>query len=212
MDLRGHGDSPNDRSLRTTRIKHYVEDLATAIDRFDAPPILVGHSMGGLVVQKYLETHEVPGAVLLAPVPIGGVTRATLRVARRHPWKFIKANLTWSLGPLVENPSIAADLFLPSDATQADVGWLGSRLQSESYVAYLDMMLFVRARPQLVNSPVAIIAADDDRIFGVGELRKAAGAYGVELQVLDAAAHDLMLGPRWETAAAKVEEAAGGFA
>jgi len=206
LDLRGHGDSGNDRSLRFTRIKHYVDDLGAVVDALDNPPIVIGHSMGGLVVQRYLEDHRLPGAVLVAPDPIAGVWRATLRTMRRHPIKFLKANLIWDLRPLIERRDIAAGLFLPDDASDDEIEWMWQRLQGESYMAYLDMLLFVRPRPQLVHSPVGIIAGSEDRIFGVKELRRTAGAYGVELSVIDGAAHDLMLGPRWEEAAQVVAD------
>jgi non-heme chloroperoxidase len=29
-------------------------------DKLPAPPVLIGHSMGGMVIQKYLEKHTVP--------------------------------------------------------------------------------------------------------------------------------------------------------
>jgi pimeloyl-ACP methyl ester carboxylesterase len=211
VDLRGHGHTPNDRSLRRTRIKHYVEDLAAAIDSLDRPPIVIAHSMGGLVAQRCLEQVTVPGAVLVAPVPLGGATRATVRTLRRHPWKFLKANLTLSLGPLVEKAEVAADLFLPGDATPEQIEWLHGRLQTESYPAYLDMLFFVRARPQLVQTPIEIVAAAHDRIFGLKELARTAGAYGVDLRVINNAAHDVMLGPRWEEAAAVVATAIESF-
>lgn len=41
--------------------------------------------MGGLVVQKYLETHAAPASVLLAPIPTSGAARVTYRIIRRHP-------------------------------------------------------------------------------------------------------------------------------
>ena len=211
MDLRGHGESDNDRSLRRTRVKHYVQDVARVIESLETPPIIVGHSMGGLVVLRYLEDHELPGAVLLAPVPIGGVWRATLRTLRRHPIKFLKANLTWNLKPLIEKREIAADLFLPDDATDDQIDTMWANLQEESYMAYLDMLFFVRSRPQLVHAPVEIIAGSEDRLFSVKESRRMAGAYGVELRVIEGAAHDLMLGPSWEEAARAVAEAVEGF-
>ena len=206
LDLRGHGDSPNDRSLRFTRIKHYVEDVAMVVESLDEPPIIVGHSMGGLIVQRYLESHRLPGAVLLAPSPIGGVWQATLRTMRRHPIKFLKANLVWDLKPLVERREIAADLLLPRDASDEQVDSMWAQLSGDSYLAYLDMLLFVRPRPQLVHSPVEIIAGSDDRLFSVRELNKAAGAYGVALRVIEGAAHDVMLGPRWEETAQVVAD------
>ena len=33
------------------RVHHYVEDMRNAVEQFQIPPVLVGHSMGGLVVQ-----------------------------------------------------------------------------------------------------------------------------------------------------------------
>jgi len=207
LDLRGHGTSDNDRSLRRTRIKHYVDDLANVVDSLETPPIIIAHSMGGLVTQRFLEDHELPGAVLLAPVPISGALRATLRTLRRHPIKFLKANLMWDLRPLIEKREVAADLLLSDDATADQVDWMWNRLQAESYLAYLDMLFFVRSRPQLVHSPMAVIAGSADRIFGVGEHRKTAKAYGVELEVIEGAAHDLMLGPRWEQAAEAIAAA-----
>jgi pimeloyl-ACP methyl ester carboxylesterase len=211
LDLRGHGNTPNDRSLRRTRIKHYVEDVAAAVESLDRPPIVIAHSMGGLVVQRFLEDHTLPGAVLMAPVPLGGTTRASFRVLRRHPIAFLKVNLTWSLGPLVATERLAADMFLPDDADPADRAWVLERVQTESYLAYLDMLFLLRARPQLVHTPTRIIAAENDRIFGVKELHKLAGAYGTELSVVEGAAHDLMLGPGWERAAEAVEGALAEF-
>jgi len=204
VDLRGHGASDNDRSLRRTRIKHYVADVADVVESLETTPIIIAHSMGGLVVQRFLEDRQVPGAVLLAPVPIGGVLRATLRTARRHPIKFLKANLIWDLKPLIEKRDVATDLFLPDDATPDQVEWMWDRLQAESYSAYLDMLFFVRSRPQLVHTPVSVVAGSEDRIFSVGEHRKTAKAYGVDLEVIDGAAHDLMLGPGWEQAAESI--------
>lgn len=204
IDLRGHGETPNDRSLRRTRIKHYLEDLSGVVDSLPEPPILIGHSMGGLVVQRYLEDHDLPQAVLLAPVPIGGVWRATARTVRSHPWKFLKANLTWNLKPLVEDRSVARDLFLAAEMPDPEVEAHWRRMQPESYLAYLEMLLLVRPRPQLVHTPVSIIAGSEDRIFGVKELAKTSAAYGVDLTVIDGAAHDLMLDPRWEQAATAI--------
>jgi len=211
LDLRGHGHSPNPVSRRRTRIRHYVADLAAAVETLDRPPIIVAHSMGGLVAQRYLEGKQLPGAVLLATVPLGGVWRATLRTVRRHPVKFLKVNLVFDLKPLVEDRGIAADLFLPAHTDPAEIENVWRRLQGESYLAYLEMLFVIRPRPPLVTTPVAIVAGSADRIFSVTEERRIANAYGADAVVVDGAAHDLMLGPRWEAAAEAVAGAAGKF-
>lgn len=62
LSLRGHGTSASPKRFRTARVRDYVEDVAQVAGQLDRPPVLIGHSMGELVVQKYLETHEAPAA------------------------------------------------------------------------------------------------------------------------------------------------------
>ena len=50
-----------------------------------APPVLIGHSMGGMVAQKYLESHEAAGLVLMASVPPQGLWAAALGLAFQKP-------------------------------------------------------------------------------------------------------------------------------
>jgi len=45
VSLRGHGESETDKSLRLVRIRDYVDDVASVAGGFDAPPVLIGHSI-----------------------------------------------------------------------------------------------------------------------------------------------------------------------
>jgi len=101
-------------------VDHYVEDLASIVDTLDAPPVVIGHSMGGLVVQRYLEGKDLAGGVLLAPVPVGGALGATFRTAWRYPLAFAKANLTLRLWPIVGASGLARDAFFADDMPEAD--------------------------------------------------------------------------------------------
>ncbi|MEZ5585420.1 MAG: alpha/beta fold hydrolase [Candidatus Competibacteraceae bacterium] len=65
VSLRGHGGSAGHESLSWHSLADYVDDLRRTVAVLDAPPVLIGHSMGGMVVQKYLEMHAVPGLVLM---------------------------------------------------------------------------------------------------------------------------------------------------
>ncbi|WP_123026309.1 alpha/beta hydrolase [Mycolicibacterium stellerae] len=47
--------------------------FAAVIEQFDAPPIAIGHSFGGLVAQKLLGQNKVAAAVAIDPAPIKGV-------------------------------------------------------------------------------------------------------------------------------------------
>ncbi len=93
-------------------MRDYVEDVRRAAAEFPEPPILVGHSMGGVLVQRYLEDHPAPGAVLMAPVPAGTALAAAARLALHHPLAMLKANLLWSLrlDGLQDVPTLSAHL------------------------------------------------------------------------------------------------------
>src|SRR5882757_8290833 len=61
LSLRGHGSSPTAKGLRRCSLADYVDDVAEVAARLPTQPILIGHSMGGFVVQKYLERHTAAG-------------------------------------------------------------------------------------------------------------------------------------------------------
>jgi pimeloyl-ACP methyl ester carboxylesterase len=205
LDLRGHGASEANRSLRWLSIADYVDDVAGVVSGLAPAPVLVGHSMGGLVVQKYLEAAAAPAAVLLAPVPVGGVLGATLRVARRHPLLFLRANATMSLWPLIGSPPRAREMFFASDMADDEVAGHFGMLQDESYRAYLDMILR-RPRPAAVRTPILVVGGAEDRIFTPAEMERTAAAYGTSAVVVAGAAHDLMLDARWEQTAATMAD------
>lgn len=201
LDLRGHGDSPARGPMRRNRIRDYVADVAEAVDGIGEAPVLIGHSMGGFVVQKFLEQRPAAGAVLYCSAPHRGVLGATLSVARHHPVKFAKTNLRLSLYPLVEDPAIASRLFLEEDADPAEAAdWMG-RLQDESYAAFLDMLFLDLPRRPLQPPPMLVVAAERDAIFSVASERATATHYGADLAVIADAPHDLMLSRQWQQSA-----------
>ena len=207
MDLRHHGASGGPGSLRRTRIRDYVTDLARVAGGLEHPPILIAHSMGGLIAQRYLEEHDLPGCVLLAPIPIGGVWRTTLRVLGRHPLKFLQANAVLDLKPLVDTPRMARDLLFDPAIDESDLERYVARLQGESYLAFLDMLFVTRPRPPLVHTAVAFVIGDRDHLFTVRDITRTARAYGVEPTVIPDAGHQLMMGPRWRQSADAVAAA-----
>lgn len=99
--LRGHDDPPG---RIWHRVHHYLQDVHEAAARFIEPPVLVGHSLGGLVVQRYLERGRARGAVLLAPLPHHGTLPAIARMTFRHPLVMLEANLSLRLRPFVATP------------------------------------------------------------------------------------------------------------
>ncbi len=196
--LRGHGGSGG--SARFANLGQYGADLVSVIDTIDRPPVIVGHSMGGLITQRHIAKHSVAGAVLMGSVSPQGPWGVTGNTAKRHPWLLTKSTATLSLGPLVSNLSMVRDLFFTANSPDELVGWTNERLMAESYIAYVDM--FRGASPKKVSGvPMLVLGGEGDGIFPRPVIEKTAAAYGVKAEMFAGIGHDLMLDTGWESVA-----------
>ncbi len=199
--LRGHDGSP--RRI-WYRVRDYVQDVTEAVSRFPEPPVVVGHSLGGLVVAKYLERGRSRAAVLLAPIPQDGSLGAIIRLTSRHPLVMARANLTLRLRPFVTDPTMVRELFFTAETPQSLVDYVWGRLRDESYLAFLDT-LTVRAQPGRIQVPVLIMGPEHDRFFTAAELRRTAAAYGTHAEMVAGIGHDMMLDQGWHRVADRID-------
>jgi pimeloyl-ACP methyl ester carboxylesterase len=70
--------------LAQTGLKDYAHAVSAYVRGLRAPPVLVGHSLGGLVVQLAAMQATVAGLVLLAPTAPWGVPPTTLEEHGNH--------------------------------------------------------------------------------------------------------------------------------
>jgi pimeloyl-ACP methyl ester carboxylesterase len=63
VDLRGHGESPTGDDYGVATLADDVAAVVAEVDPDGSPPLLVGHSLGGMVVTAYAAGHDVRGAV-----------------------------------------------------------------------------------------------------------------------------------------------------
>lgn len=204
LSLRGHGNSSGKERLRTSRIADYVKDVSDVVNTFGTPPVLVGHSMGGLVVQKYLESDsipQIPKAVLLASVPPHGVWKTTLSILTKHPLVFLKVNLTLSLFPIVSTIERSKEMFFSKDMPVEQLETHFSKLQDESYLGFLDMLAFSLPKPHKITTPILVLGAEQDTVFSVGDIHSTAQAYQTQAKMFDNMAHDMMLEKDWQEVA-----------
>ena len=204
VNLRGHGSSEGRKKLRWTRIADYVDDVAIAVRQLPSPPVLIGHSMGGFVIQKYLEDYDTAGAVLLSSPPPGGLVGTAVRIARRHPLVFAKVNLTLSLLPVIATPQLARDAFFSADVPDEELRSYWQLMQEESYMAFLDMVALDLPKPAKVKTPLLILGAARDNMLEPGEIEATARAYHTRSEIIPDVAHDSMLELRWRTVAQRI--------
>ncbi len=205
VSLRGHGRSRGRRSLHFHSLDDYVADLRRVVETLGAKPVAIGHSMGGMVIQKYLERHDLAGAVLMASVPPSGLASSVLRMLATDPSLFAEISLMHgSQGRLTDMRSTSRAVF--SDSLDADLlARYGSSMQGESQRVLMDMTVWNLARPSLVRKcPMLVVGAGDDALFTRDMVRETSEAYGAERVMVEAMAHAMMLEPDWLRAAEPV--------
>ncbi len=201
LNLRGHGDSDGQADLQRWGMADYEEDVLRAIDALGEPePLLVGHSMGGLVAQRVASRARLRGLVLLASSPVQGMRVDGWRMALRHPASFLAAARARSFLRLYRDPRVCRSLLLGPAASPALLQQLRAQLVEESWRAGQEMNT-ARPDPQAVRCPVTVVGGSADAMVSPASVRRTARAYGVSPQWLPDCGHMLPLeAPRTQLA------------
>jgi pimeloyl-ACP methyl ester carboxylesterase len=186
VSLRGHGASEG--RLRGATLGAYVTDVVAAADKLGAAPVLVGHSMGGILVQRAVHRTPACGLVLLAPGPAHNGVPFALRFARSHPVAFLQVlagrSLPFERGDLVSDEVPVAD----AEAIMARIGL-------ESALAQYQITMPRRA-PRRAPCPRLLLSTPDDRVVPVADIERCAVLQETPARWFQGLGHDIMLEPR----------------
>lgn len=204
LSLSGHGRSRGHAGQDNLSIDDYVRDLHDTVARLAAAPVLIGHSMGGMVVQKYLEDSDAPAVVLMAAVPPHGLLPATFGLAMQRPNVLVELNRLMGGGA----PHLAGAreaLFHQPISDSALTDFL-QHCQPESLRAIWDMSLFNLPRPaRMHRPPMLIVGAEHDRLIPASEVERTAHTYGVDAHIFPDMGHAMMLEENWRAPAELIE-------
>lgn len=204
LSLRGHGASKG--RIWGASIADYVNDVEQVAGGLKTPPVLIGHSMGGFITQKYLEKQPAPAAVVLTSVPPYGLWPATFALLRRHPLVVLKVLAKLRMYPVVETPALARDALFSADMPAEQVAAYQKRFNDESFRAYLDELGLNLVRSKRVKTPILVIGAEKDTVISQKAVRDTAKAYGTSAEMFPDMAHDVMLESGWEAVAKRIVE------
>lgn len=140
LDLSGHGGSEGRERLDEFSLADFADDLAQAVDSLPATPVLIGHSMGTLVVQRYLTHGQAAGVALLAPVPPTGTGGSAGRLALQHPDFFRELPNVVAGRPTEHSLRIMAEVYFSPDMPRQDVLQYMPMIQPESEQAIAEMV------------------------------------------------------------------------
>jgi pimeloyl-ACP methyl ester carboxylesterase len=201
LSLRGHGKSDGKKSFFWTRINDYVTDVIQVVSSLPEKPVVIGHSMGGFVVQKYLETEYAPAGILLASPPPQGMFGALYRIAKRHPLLFLKSNLTMNTKILVSKPEHVRESLFCNQTDEKIIEECTAMLGNEAFMACLDMVIFNLPKPSRVSTPLLVLGAEHDFIFKAKEINATISAFKADTCTFKNMGHDMMLEKGWQDVA-----------
>jgi pimeloyl-ACP methyl ester carboxylesterase len=192
LSLRNHTGSykvPLDQYLRL-KVRDYVDDLMDAASFLSSKPILIGHSMGGIIAQKAMETLSARALVLVAsvgpgqlgkmrdPLPEDKPVKLSLEETRKSWFNHIDPKRLEELYRLMvpESPSVINEYSARG----------------------------VSIDRSLITCPIFVIKGRMDR-SSVHPAQDIAKFYAAEYEIIENSGHDIMLEENSTVAAGVVE-------
>lgn len=187
VSLRGHGGS--DGSLLKSHLDSYVEDVIRTAATLPRQPIIVGHSLGGLVVQRTMARYPARAGVLVSTIPARPGLGTLVSLFKQHPADGLKVLAGGSL------PMRSEYLFNELDPEEAAT--YVAQTGRESALAQFQVLLHRPTTDPLGEVPVLVLGTPDDMLVPIGDVRDTARRFGSDLLEFPGMGHDLMLDRRW---------------
>ncbi|MBX6333676.1 MAG: alpha/beta hydrolase [Gemmatimonadaceae bacterium] len=197
VNLRGHCGSRPVEDIGRVSIHDYVDDVLEVVRGLDRP-IVIGHSMGGLIAQKVAESGAARALVLLCSAPPRGIVVASGRLFLRQ-----LRHMPAVLGSRPVFPSRAdADALIFNCVPAGERAALYASLVPDSGRAGRDILFGACAvDARRVRCPVLSVTAGEDRFLVPRIGRALARKYGAEHRHFAGHGHFVVGEPGWEEVA-----------
>ncbi|MEO0605990.1 MAG: alpha/beta hydrolase, partial [Myxococcota bacterium] len=154
--------------LPSLGLEAILELYREAIDEMPEPPVAVGHSMGGLVVQLLLQEGRLRAGVAIDSVPPAGVNT--------FQWSFLRSNVPVILKrkqPFVPSKSWFSYAFAHTlDDAELDRVWRTYAVPESGQVARDSGSDIATIDPQADRPPLLLVAGELDHIIPIGLAKK----------------------------------------
>jgi len=203
---------PPPPQLGTTSLLDYAADLEDEIRKLDQPPVIMGHSMGGLLAQMLGSRGLASALVLLTPAPPRGIMALKLS-SIRGVWSTLT---TWGFWrkPCRQTYKEAVystmNLLPPEEQkeTYDKLVFESGRAVFEVGLWFLDRNRASEVDASRVTCPVLVIGGAHDRIMPAPVVRKIARKYRNVVIYREYAdhAHKVITEPGWQKIAADIAD------
>jgi pimeloyl-ACP methyl ester carboxylesterase len=186
LDLHSDAVAGSERALSQTSLSDYATHVRQVIAACDAPPVLLGHDLGGLLVLRR-DLPAIRAVVALAPliprpISVSGKPALTGLISRLALWR----------GRPLPPPrgKLAAAYFAtaPPGGTTSEPAALARELRRDNFpLATIG-----------VNVPALVLAAERDVFSMPSDVRRLAEHAGATFRLAERAGHAMPWEPGWE--------------
>jgi pimeloyl-ACP methyl ester carboxylesterase len=202
-DLPGHASAGG--AVAGLSMSDYAESVVRLCAELPEPPVLLGHSMGGLVCEMAARRVRPRALVLLAPSPPWGVSGSSIEEAVTA-FGVHMADPFWA-GALSPDPSLMR-LHSLDRTPAADRDAVLARLRPESGRAvrevlnwWLDPFMTTSIGAGDLPCPSLVLVGERDVVHPPATVRQAAERIGAAFRVLPGMSHWLIAEQGWEDVA-----------
>ncbi|KAK4800216.1 hypothetical protein SAY86_025581 [Trapa natans] len=219
LSLLGQGESDVPPGSVAGTLQTHAADVADFISRnLSVPPVLLGHSFGGLIVQCYLANAktkqnseaqdlfpEVAGAVLVCSVPPSGNSGLVWRYLFTKPIAAFKVTRSLAAKAFQTSVPLCKETFFSLEMEDQLVERYQVLMKESSQMSLFDLRKLNASLPvpsiPKSSVPVLVLGAEDDFIVDAKGLEETGNFYGVSPVCIGGVAHDMMLDCSWEKGA-----------
>jgi len=205
LSLRGHGENEPKGSIHLTGLADYVDDLNQAIHHLGVTPVLIGHSLGGVVVQKWLKHHEAPGVVLMGSGPPHGILPSSVGMLLRNPVLVMQLALAQMFGSGTLSAEATRKMLFSDDLPATVMKRHFSCSSVESLRVGLELIWPNFPGPTWnPEQPILVLGAERDFFISPTMAKATARVYGTRAEIIPDLAHAMMLESRWQVVADRI--------
>lgn len=194
LNLRGHHGSHPVPDIGKVSLRDYVDD-AVSLAQTLGNPIVIGHSMGGLVAQKVAESGQCSSLVLISSAPPRWIPVVS--------WTLLTRQLRYLPNLLLRRPILPeradADVLMFNRTPLPDRDAQYAQLVPDSGRAGFEMSFgVIGVQEQRVTAPTLVVTGLDDQFVVPRVARALAKKYRATLKEFPAHAHHIITEPGWQ--------------
>ncbi len=209
LNLRGHHLSDPVDDWEKVGVSEYLGDIAKAVDRVGGDVVLVGHSMSGLLILKYAESHRVAGLIVSqSGLPRSLMQEKGIEIKGPMPGKGQREIKSGAIVPMKDRALVEKMLFDKDNVEKESVDLVLKMLGEESARVGGEIMQ-MELVPEKIRAPLYVLGFDANKI-GIKmpvDLNKvlAEELKARDYKVIEPGGHDYMLEKNWQEYAHQFE-------